>query len=176
MSRTGPGDKKDVDISIVRPEVRLPDFKFRGAEMPPERLKRIKKGLRTLHTLETMAVNIYKFQISKKTSELNLQLIAAMTNEMTHLQDFQSKLFEYGFKPSKFRLFYWIVGFVFGLCSRLLGRKAVLKTGVWVETKAVHHYQELLKDIDWDEETRKIIEKDQADEFGHIKRWESFLK
>lgn len=176
MSRTGPGDKKDVDISIVRPEVRLSDFKFRGAEMPPERLKSIKKGLRTLHTLETMAANIYKFQISKKTSEMNLQLIAAMMNEMTHLQDCQSKLFEYGFKPSKFRFFYWIVGFAFGFCSRLLGRKAVLKTGIWVESKAVHHYEELLRDIEWDEETRKIIKKDQADEFGHIKRWESFLE
>lgn len=176
MSRTGPGDKKNVDISIIRPEVRLSDFKFRGEEMPTERLKSIKKGLRTLHTLETMAVNIYKFQISKKTSELNLQLIASMANEMTHLQDFQSKLFEYGFKPSKSRLFYWIVGFAFGFCSRLLGRKAVLKTGIWVETKAVHHYEELLRDIEWDEETRKIIKKDQADEFGHIKRWESFLE
>jgi ubiquinone biosynthesis monooxygenase Coq7 len=57
-----------------------------------------------------------------------------------------------------------------------MGRKAVLKTGIWVETKAVHHYDELLKDIEWDDETRKIVEKDQADEFGHIKRWESFLK
>jgi ubiquinone biosynthesis monooxygenase Coq7 len=168
--------KKNFDISIIRPEARLSDFKFRGIEMSPERLKTIRKGLKTLHTLETMAVNIYKFQITKKANELNLQIIAAMNNEMTHLQDFQSKLFEYGFKPSKFRFAYWIVGFVFGFFSRLMGRKAVLKTGIWVETKAVHHYDELLKDIEWDDETRKIVEKDQADEFGHIKRWESFLK
>ncbi|MGD2245030.1 MAG: demethoxyubiquinone hydroxylase family protein [Candidatus Aminicenantes bacterium] len=164
------------DISIIRPEMRLSDFKFRGVEMPPERLETIRKGLRTLHTLETMAVNIYKFQITKKANDLNLQIIAAMHNEMTHLQDFQSKLFEYGFKPSKFRFVYWTVGFIFGFFSRLMGRKAVLKTGIWVETKAVHHYGELLKDIEWDEDTRKIVEKDQADEFGHIKRWESFLK
>ena len=164
------------DISIIRPEMRLSDFKFRGIEMPPERLKAIKKGLRTLHTLETMAVNIYKFQITGKANELNLQIIAAMHNEMTHLQDFQSKLFEYGFKPSKFRFAYWGVGFIFGFFSRLMGRKAILKTGIWVETKAVHHYDELLKNIEWDEETRKIVEKDQADEFSHIQRWESFLK
>jgi ubiquinone biosynthesis monooxygenase Coq7 len=168
--------RKNFDISIIRPEMRLSDFKFRGIEMPPERLKTIRKGLRTLHTLETMAVNIYKFQITKKANELNLQIIAAMNNEMTHLQDFQSKLFEYGFKPSKFRFVYWVVGLIFGFFSRLMGRKAILKTGIWVETKAVHHYDELLKDIEWDEETRKIVEKDQADEFGHIKRWESFLK
>jgi len=143
---------------------------------PPERLKKIRKGLRTLHTLETMAVNIYKFQITKKVNELNLQIIVAMHNEMTHLQDFQSKLFEYGFRPSQFRFVYWIVGLIFGFFSQLMGRKAILKTGIWVETKAVRHYEKLLIDIKWDEETRKIVEKNQADEFGHIERWESFLK
>ncbi|MDH5706988.1 MAG: demethoxyubiquinone hydroxylase family protein, partial [Candidatus Aminicenantes bacterium] len=126
--------------------------------------------------LETMAVNIYKFQIARKTDDLNLQLISAMSNEMTHLQDFQAKLFEYGFRPSKTRLLYWIAGFVFGLLSRVMGRRAILRTGIWVETKAVHHYEELLRDIEWDVETRGIIEKDQADERGHIKRWQNFLK
>jgi len=93
-------EKKDFDISIIRPEMRQGDFKLRGQGLPSDRLKRIEKGLHSLHTLETMAVNIYKFQITKKESELNLQLIGAMSNEMTHLQDFQIKLFEYGFKPS----------------------------------------------------------------------------
>jgi demethoxyubiquinone hydroxylase (CLK1/Coq7/Cat5 family) len=156
--------------------MRLADFKLRGQSMPSDRLKRIKEGLHTLHTLETMAVNIYKFQITKRESDLNLQLISAMGNEMTHLQDFQVKLFEYGFKPNKLRWLYWTVGFKLGLFSRLLGTKAILKTGIWVEKKAVRHYDALLRGIDWDEETRKIIEKNQADEYSHIKRWEDFLK
>jgi ubiquinone biosynthesis monooxygenase Coq7 len=168
--------KKDFDISIIRPEMRLRDFKIRGQGLPSDRLKRIEKGLHTLHTLETMAVNIYKFQITKRDSDLNLQIIGAMGNEMTHLQDFQIKLFEYGFKPSKLRWLYWIVGFKFGFFLRLLGTKAILQTGIWVEKKAVRHYDLLLREIDWDEETRKIIEKDQADEYGHIKRWKAFLK
>jgi len=169
-------EKKDYDISIIRPEMRLADFKLRGQGMPLDRLKRIEKGLHTLHSLETMAVNIYKFQITKRESDLNLQLIGAMSNEMTHLQDFQIKLFEYGYKPSLLRLLYWIVGFKFGFFSRLLGTKAILQTGIWVEKKAVRHYDVLLREIDWDEETRKIIEKDQADEYGHIKRWKAILK
>lgn len=169
-------EKKDFDISIIRPELRLRDFKLRGQGLPSNRLKSIEKGLHTLHALETMAVNIYKFQITKRESDLNLQLIGAMSNEMTHLQDFQIKLFEYGYKPSVLRLLYWIVGFKFGFFSRLLGTKAILQTGIWVEKKAVRHYDVLLREIDWDEETRKIIEKDQADEYGHIKRWKAFLK
>ena len=166
----------DYDVSIIRPQLRNEDVKLRGAGMAEPRLKAIKKGLLALHTLELMAANIYKSQVTKKPSELNRQLIAAMCNEMTHYQDFQVKLLEYGFRPSKLRWAYWIVGFVFGFGSRLLGRKAILKTGIWVETKAVHHYDELLNSIDWDEDSRKVIEKDQADEYGHINRWKQLLE
>ena len=140
------------DISIVRPQLKHDDFKMRGRDMDPARLKAIKKGLLTLHTLELMATTIYRFQITSEKNELNQQLIAAMCNEMTHYQDF-----------------------TFGFGSRLLGRKALLKTGIWVESKAVQHYAELLETIDWDEDTRKVIEKDQADEDGHINRWRTLL-
>jgi len=169
-------EKSDYDISIIRPQMRNEDVKLRGRQMSPSRLKAIRKGLLTLHTLELMAANIYKFQITKAPSELNRQLIAAMCNEMTHYQDFQVKLLEYGFKPNILRWAFWLVGFIFGFGSRLLGTKATLKTGIWVETKAVHHYGELLSSTDWDENSRKIIEKDQADEYGHINRWKSLLK
>ena len=123
-----------------------------------------------------MASTIYKFQLTKERTDLNRELIAAMCNEMTHYQDFQTKLYEFGFRPSKFRWAYWLVGFAFGFSSRLLGTKAILKTAIWVESKAVGHYAELLANIDWDEDTRKVIEKNQADEHGHINRWRALLK
>jgi len=69
-----------------------------------------------------------------------------------------------------------MVGFIFGFFSRLMGRAAILKTGIWVETKAVNHYAQLLDAIDWDQDTRRIIEKDQADEHGHINNWKTFLQ
>ncbi len=164
------------DISIVRPQMRNDDFKMRNHGVEPARLEAIKKGLLALHTLELMAITIYRCQITGENCEVNRQVIAALCNEMTHYQDFQVKLYEYGFKPSIIRWAYWCVGFSFGFFSRLLGRKAILKTGIWVETKAVHHYSELLKTIDWDEDTRKVIEKDQADEDGHINKWKKLLK
>ena len=168
-------EQRHYDIAIIRPEMRSEDFNLRGRDMPLSRLKGIKKGLLALHTLELMASTIYKFQITTAQDELNRQLIAAMCNEMAHYQDFQVKLYEYGWRPAKLRWAYWIVALVFGLGSRLLGRKAILKTGIWVETKAVHHYKELLETIDWDDETRRIVEKDQADEDGHIARWKGLL-
>lgn len=167
--------RQGYDVSIIRPQMRLEDVRLREDQMQPERQKAIKKALRTFHTLETMAVNIYKFQITKKPTEHNRQLIAAMCNEMTHLQDFQVKLYEYGFTPSVLRFFYWWVGFAFGFASRIFGRRAMLKTGIWVETKAVHHYAKLLETIEWDADSRKMIEKDQADETGHINRWRALL-
>jgi ubiquinone biosynthesis monooxygenase Coq7 len=163
------------DLSIIRPQMRHDEVRERGRGLPAGQRKALRRGLQTLHTLEIMATNIYKCQITAEPCELNTQLTAAMCNEMTHMQDFQTKLFEYGFKPSKFRWAYWVVGYVLGLGSRLLGTKRMLQTGVWTERKAVHHYSELLNSAPWDEETRSIIEEDQADEDGHIERWRYFL-
>jgi len=163
------------DISIIRPEIRAEQIRLRGEGYSPERLGAIRKGLRTLHTLELMAQTIYKFQLTKERSEINRVLVGAMCNEMGHYQDFQVKLYEYGFRPSLLRGAYGLVGFALGFGSRRLGRRAVLKTGIWVESKAVHHYAQLLATIDWDDDTRKVIEKDQADEDGHISRWRSML-
>lgn len=69
-----------------------------------------------------------------------------------------------------------MVGYVFGLGSRMMGATRMLKTGIWVESKAVEHYGTLLAGAEWDDETRALIEKDRADEYGHIARWEGFLK
>lgn len=176
MSNQKTQDQAPYDISIIRSQMRSEDFKMRGQGMEPPRLKAIKRGLLTLHTLELMAMTIYRFQITREKCEFNRQLLAAMCNEMTHYQDFQIKLYEYGFRPSIIRWAYWCVGFAFGFSSRLLGRKAILKTGIWVETKAVQHYAELLETIGWEEDTRHVIEKDQADEYGHIRRWEKLLE
>ena len=168
--------KTKYDISIIRPQMRSDDFALRGEGFTPERLAAIRKGIRTLHTLELMAQTIYKFQLTKAKSEINRQLVAAMCNEMGHYQDFQVKLYEYGFRPSICRAAFWMVGFAFGFGSRLLGKKAMFKTGIWVESKAVHHYAELLETIEWDDETRKVLEKDQADEDGHVNRWRALLE
>jgi ubiquinone biosynthesis monooxygenase Coq7 len=122
-----------------------------------------------------MAVNIYRCQITRKPTELNRRLIAAMCNEMTHVQDFQVKLFEHGLSPSPIRWAYWTLGCLLGTVSRLLGARATLRTGIWVETKAVEHYARLLEQVEWDHDTRRIIEKDKADEAGHINCWKQLL-
>lgn len=163
------------DISVIRPEMRHEDIRARARDLSADQRRALRKGLRTLHTLEIMATNIYKCQITAKQCELNTQLTAAMCNEMTHTQDFQTKLYEHGFRPSKLRWTYWMVGYAFGLGSRMLGTRRMLQTGIWTEQKAVHHYGQLLESAQWDDDTRAAIEKDRADEYGHIERWQYYL-
>lgn len=164
---------KGFDVDIIRPQVDHDDVKVnRAKNVDPKMLKKIHEALLAFHNLENMAANVYRFQICKRNSdELNRELIAAMLNEMGHIQDFQVKLYEYGMKPSIMMYFWQAVGFVFGIYSRMQGEKEIRKMGVWVESKAVAHYDELLESVEWDEDTRKVIEKDQADEYGHIRRW-----
>jgi demethoxyubiquinone hydroxylase (CLK1/Coq7/Cat5 family) len=165
----------EYDITVIRPEMRVEQVMLRGVDATQDERHALRKALRTLHTLEIMATKIYACQITAKPCLLNAALTGAMCNEMTHMQDFQTKLYEHGFKPSKLRFSYWLVGYAFGLGSRLLGTRRILKTGVWVEGKAVRHYAELLAAVKWDADTRAIIEKDQADESGHVARWEKLL-
>ena len=164
------------DISIIRPEMHEEHVIPRGRGLSADERKAVRKALRTLHALEIMAVNIYKCQITKDVTPLNTALTAAMSNEMTHMQDYQTHLYEYGITPDKARGRYWLAGYVFGLGSRMMGTKRVLRTGIWAENKAVEHYGKLLASAPWDDETRAVIEKDRADEYGHIARWEGFLK
>lgn len=159
----------------LRPEWKPSEIAFRARDVSPVDRQRMRKALQTLHSLELMAVNIYRAQITAKETELNRHLIAAMCNEMTHVQDFQTRLFEHGFRPSLFRWIWWTVGLVFGTVSRLRGPRAILKMGIWVESKAVTHYAELLTAAPWDDPTRATLARDAEDEQHHINTWKQLL-
>jgi len=55
------------------------------------------------------------------------------------------------------------------------GGDAILGTGIWVETKAVHHHADLPGTIDRDIDTRRVIEKARADGDVHIDRWKELF-
>jgi demethoxyubiquinone hydroxylase (CLK1/Coq7/Cat5 family) len=163
------------DDLIIRSELRFQDVHERGLGYPVARLEAIKKAMQKLHALETMAVNIYKYEITHERKPLNTYLAAAMANEMTHLQDFQTKLYEYGLRPRKTRFAFWLVGFLLGVGSRLLGPRRILRTNIWAEKKAVADYQHFLRDVEWDDETRPVVAKDGSDEVDHVDRWTRLL-
>ena len=161
---------------VIRPEVKIDDVRTLGQDYPPERREQIRKALTTLHANEVMAVNIYKAQITAKPCELNTQLAAAMFNEMTHMQDFQLKLYEYGFKPSRLRWAQWWVGLRLRLWISPSGHSTDPEDRHLGKPRPSSTTSAYSKAADWDEETRAVVEKDQADEVGHLERWKDFLK
>jgi ubiquinone biosynthesis monooxygenase Coq7 len=165
----------NVPTRRIRDSLTANRIRFLSPPDDPVSRRALKKALRTLHNLEIMAVNIYKYQIHRQNDEYNRLLIAAMANEMTHVQDFHIQLLEYGFRPFLFRGAYWAVGMVIGFVSKSLGRRFSLRTGIWAEKKAVTHYGKLLESADWNAETKGIIEADREDEVHHIEQWMDLL-
>jgi demethoxyubiquinone hydroxylase (CLK1/Coq7/Cat5 family) len=167
--------RTDYDTSVIRPILIVSQIQHRGIGLSVEKLKKNKKILQKLHTLELMATTIYRFQITKEQNELNRQFIAAMCNEMTHYQDFTILLYEFGCKPSLLRWAFWFAGAVMGYISRRKGQQTMLKLDIWIETLAANDYERILEKAECDDYCRGIIEKNQADEFVHIDRWKAFL-
>lgn len=157
--------------SVIEPE----DIFIRKNSIDPSQLKKIRAGLKKLHTFELLAVNIYKFQITSEKSDLNQTVIQAMGNEMSHVQDYQIKLYEYGSKPDPLRWAFWIAGMIIGRGSRLLGKKTMLKAGIWTEEKAVSDYQKIIESAQWDEKTLAVIKRNLNDEHHHIEILQSYL-
>src|SRR5665647_2606298 len=110
---------------LIRNEMKTGELRMRATGEAPKNLAAIQKELRRLHAFEVMAVNIYRMQISKNSSNLTCKLIKGMGNEMTHVQDFQIKLYEYGSKPSPLRWIAGLAGIFIGLASSLGGEKAL---------------------------------------------------
>lgn len=164
-----------MDKYYIRKPIVPEEIYFRSANVDSSNLLSIRRGLRKLHTFEVMAVNIYKLQITSNIDDVNRIVIQAMANEMSHVQDFQIKLYEYGTKPNPLRWVFWFGGMVIGLFSRLLGEKAMLKAGIWTESKAVTDYQKIIESAQWDTETLEIITRNLNDEKHHIETLRSFL-
>ena len=152
------------------------DISIRNTSLTPKDLLEIRKALLDLHNLEIMAVNVYRCQISDRFPDLKKSLIGAMRNEMVHVEDFQVKLFEYGLRPVWYRWIFWMVGWIIGTGSKIMGKKTILRAGVWTETRAVNHYSELLKCAPWDEETLEVIKRNMGDEAEHLEHWEVLLE
>lgn len=155
----------------IRGEVHTRDIRLRAEGPTGERLRTARRTLRATNRLETMAVQVYRAQWTAKPTELNRQLIAAMDNELTHQADSLSRLMEFGGRPTVLRLPFYIVGWVMGRVSRMLGLGAMMRLGAWVEKKAMAHYEHLTAAMQWDSETCQMLMGMWDDEKCHHCRW-----
>ncbi len=152
----------------IRERVAPEEISFRSNNYDSSQLSKIRSGLRKLHSFEIMAVNIYKYQITSAQDDLNRLVIQAMANEMSHVQDFQIKLYEFGSKPSPTCWAFWLAGMLIGFATRLLGPTAIVRAGIWTEQKAVIDYQKIINSAPWDTATMAVIQRNLKDEYHHI--------
>ena len=131
-------------------------------------------ALRALVNLEIMAVRIYRGQRWRLgRSEITAEALAeAIAVEERHVRDFDSRRQELGGSRSMLSPFYAVAGWLIGFIPSLLGQRAALKTGIWVEERAVKDYQRLLDRVPFDDESRALVERNQEDEREHIRMWE----
>jgi len=134
-------------------------------------------ALRALVNLEIMAVRIYRGQRWRLgRSEITAEALAeAIAVEERHVRELDSRRQELGGSRSMLSPFYAAAGWLIGFIPSLLGQRAALKTGIWVEERAVRDYQRLLDRVPFDDESRALVERNQEDEREHIRMWEESL-
>ena len=135
------------------------------------------RALGALVNLEIMAVRIYRGQRWRLgRSEITADALAkAIAIEERHVRDLVSRRQELGGSPSMLSPFYALAGWLIGFVPSLLGQRAALKTGIWVEERAVKDYQQLLDRVPFDDESRALVQRNQEDEREHIRMWEECL-
>jgi len=131
--------------------MRVENVKVRGGDFTPARRAAVRKGLHTLHTLEIMAVNIYKCQITARPCAAQHQRPAAIVQRDDPHAGFPDEAVRAWLKPSKLRWSFWLVGYVFGLglalCS-VAGACSGRAPG-W-NARAFMTYGELLASVEWE--------------------------
>ena len=135
------------------------------------------RAFRAMVNLEVMAVRIYRGQRWRLgRSEITAEALAvAIAIEERHERDLASRRQELGGSPSMLSPFYALAGWVIGFVPSILGQRTALKTGIWVEERAVKDYQRLLDQVPFDDESRALVQRNQEDEREHIRMWEESL-
>ena len=134
-------------------------------------------ALRKMHSLERFAVEIYRTQIRAfPEKEIADRLKAAMDNEQEHVNDLRARIGELKGRCSWLGFFFQMAGKLLGFASTFLGKVFALKADIRLEKRAVRDYGDLLQELDFDEKSRGLIQKNIEDEKVHIRRWEESIE
>ena len=140
-------------------------------------MNEVLRALRKMYNLERLAVEIYAGQIRAfSEKEIIDRLKAAMENEQEHVDDLRKRIGELDGTTSSLGFFFQMAGKVLAFTSTLLGKKFVLKADIRFEKRAVKDYGAFLEKVNFDEESKALIEKNIEDERLHIERWQDSLE
>jgi len=134
-------------------------------------------SLNTMYNIERAATTIYKAQAGafRSNAAVYETLKAAMANEQEHADSLKSRVSELKGKGSFIGWFFALGGMMIGFLIRIMGKKRVMKTNIWVEKKAVKDYGAFLERVDFDEKSAALIKKNIGDEKRHVDNWTGIL-
>jgi bacterioferritin len=140
--------------------------------------KKIIRALNAVVKVEAMAVQIYRAQMWRFRGEQEIaeRLIHATANERDHFDDLVSRVRDLGGTPSRLSPLFAVAGWIIGFLPTLAGKVPALKLDILVEERAVRDYQGFLNSVNFDDESRALMEKNMADEEEHIRAWKESIE
>ncbi|MBM3156686.1 MAG: ferritin-like domain-containing protein [Chloroflexi bacterium] len=134
-------------------------------------------ALRKMYNLERFATEIYRTQIAAFTEkEISDRLKIARDNEQEHTDNLKAQIEKLGGRQSRQGFLFQAAGRMLGCFTRMMGKMFILKADIWIETKAVKDYGAFLQRLNFDEESKALVQRNLEDEKVHIKRWEDSAK
>jgi len=140
--------------------------------------KEIIRALNAVVKVEAMAVQIYRAQMwrFRGRQEIAERLVHATANERKHFDDLTSRVRDLGSTPSRLSPLFAVAGWIMGLLPALAGKVPALNLDIWVEERAVRDYQGFLNVVNFDDESRALMEKNMVDEEEHIRAWKESIE
>jgi demethoxyubiquinone hydroxylase (CLK1/Coq7/Cat5 family) len=140
-------------------------------------MSKVVGSLNTMYNIERAATAIYKAQAGAFSGNTSVYetLKEATANEQEHADGLRARVAELKGKGSFIGWFFALGGMMIGIVTRIMGKKRIMKTNIWVEKKAVKDYGAFLERVDFDEKSAALIKKNIEDEKRHVKNWSEIL-
>ncbi len=140
--------------------------------------KKVIRALNAVVKVEAMAIQIYRAQMwrFRGKQEIAQKLVDATDNERKHFADLASRVRDLGGTPSRLSPLFAVAGWIMGFLPAVVGKVPALKVDILVEERAVKDYQGFLNRVDFDDESRDIMERNMADEKEHIRAWKESIE
>ena len=140
--------------------------------------KKVIRALNAVVKVEAMAIQIYRAQMwrFRGKQEIAQKLVHATDNERKHFDDLVSRVRDLGGTPSRLSPLFAVAGWIIGFLPTLVGKVPTLKLNILVEERAVRDYQGFLNSVNFDDESRELMERNMADEKEHIRAWKESIE
>ncbi|MFA5055633.1 MAG: demethoxyubiquinone hydroxylase family protein [Dehalococcoidia bacterium] len=134
-------------------------------------------SLNTMYNIERAATAIYKAQAGAfRSAPAYYEILKEATaNEQEHADGLKARVAELKGKGSFMGWFFALGGMMIGLTTRIMGKKRIMKTNIWVEQKAVKDYGAFLEKVNFDDKSAALIKKNIGDEQRHVNNWTRIL-